>query len=102
MAEETAEEETYSLIFSSLRHPIRRKILRMLTHSPMAFSEMLNALSMDSGHLSYHLDQLDELISHTADSKICAFEYWPRGGEADAWRRRLSTATRPAVINGRL
>ena len=69
MPEKTMEEETYSLIFSSLKHPIRRKILRMLTHNPLAFSEMLNALSMDSGHLSYHLDQLDELVSHTNNGK---------------------------------
>jgi len=69
MPEKTMEEETYSLIFSSLKHPIRRKILRMLTHNPLAFSEMLNALSMDSGHLSYHLDQLDELVSHTSNGK---------------------------------
>jgi len=30
MAEDNIEEETYSLIFTSLKHPIRRRILRML------------------------------------------------------------------------
>jgi hypothetical protein len=34
------EEETYSIMFSSLRHPARRKILRMLSERKMTFSQM--------------------------------------------------------------
>lgn len=63
--EEKIEEETYSLIFSSLKHPIRRKILRMLAHEPRTFSEILEAVSIDSGHLNYHLESLGELIRHS-------------------------------------
>jgi DNA-binding transcriptional ArsR family regulator len=62
-------EETYSLIFTSLKHPIRRRILRMLASQPLAFSEILNSLSIDSGHLSYHLDGLGELITRSQDGK---------------------------------
>lgn len=63
------EEETYSVIFTSLKHPIRRKILRMLTGKPMTFSEILEILSIDSGHLSYHIENLRELITRSSDGK---------------------------------
>lgn len=69
MSEEKVEEETYSLIFASLKHPIRRKILRMLADKPLAFSEILDALSIDSGHLSYHLENLGDLVTHPVEGK---------------------------------
>lgn len=62
-------EETYSLIFASLRHPIRRRILRMLADRPSSFSEILEVISVDSGHLSYHLENLGELIRKPRDGK---------------------------------
>ena len=67
MLEHGGDEETYSLIFKSLRHPIRRRILRLLAGGQLTFSEILKSLSIDSGHLSYHLDELDVLIAKTGD-----------------------------------
>ena len=67
MSDHDLEEETYSLVFRSLRHPIRRRILRMLADEPMTFSQILKNLSIDSGHLNYHLENLGDLISHTPD-----------------------------------
>jgi hypothetical protein len=69
MSEKKEEEETYSLIFTSLKHPIRRKILRMLADSPMTFSEILEILSIDSGHLSYHMENLGELVTRSSNGK---------------------------------
>jgi len=63
------DDETYSLIFNSLKHPIRRKILRMLRDDELTFSQILEALSLDSGHLSYHLENLGHLITHSSDGK---------------------------------
>jgi len=63
------EEETYSTIFTSLKHPVRRKILRMLSEKPRNFSEMLEALGISSSHLTYHLENLGELVSKTDDGK---------------------------------
>jgi len=60
-------EETYSLIFKSLKHPVRRKILRMLSNGAMTFTQILEALSIDSGHLSYHLENLGELVIHSPE-----------------------------------
>jgi len=58
-----SEEEIYSIMFSSLKHPARRKILRMLADKPMTFSQMLEALGVSSSHLTYHLENLGELVS---------------------------------------
>ncbi|MGO8805362.1 MAG: ArsR family transcriptional regulator [Candidatus Bathyarchaeia archaeon] len=41
-----AKEEIYSTMFSSLKHPARRKILRVLSEKPLTFSEMLNLLGV--------------------------------------------------------
>jgi DNA-binding transcriptional ArsR family regulator len=64
-----SDEETYSLIFKSLNHPIRRRILRMLQDNELSFSQILETLSMDSGHLSYHLESLGDLVTRSPDGK---------------------------------
>lgn len=58
-----AKEEIYSTMFSSLKHPVRRKILRILSDKPLAFSEMLELLGISSSNLTYHLESLGELVS---------------------------------------
>jgi DNA-binding transcriptional ArsR family regulator len=63
------EEEPYSTIFGSLKHPIRRKILRMLSEKPRSFSEMLEASGVSSSHLTYHLENLGGLVSKADDGK---------------------------------
>jgi hypothetical protein len=63
------EEEIYSVMFSSLRHPARRKILRMLSEKTMTFSQMLEELAIPSSHLTYHLENLGELIAKDKTGK---------------------------------
>jgi DNA-binding transcriptional ArsR family regulator len=46
-----------------LKHPARRKILRMLADRSMTFSQLLEALGVSSSHLTYHLENLGELVS---------------------------------------
>jgi DNA-binding transcriptional ArsR family regulator len=58
-----SEEEIYSIMFTSLKHPVRRKILRMLADKPLTFKEMVEHLSVSSSHLTYHLESLGELVS---------------------------------------
>lgn len=60
-------EEIYSVMFSSLKHPVRRKILRILSDKPLTFSEMLELLGISSSNLTYHLENLGELV--TKDEK---------------------------------
>lgn len=58
-----SEEETYSVMFSSLRHPARRKILRMLSERKVTYSQMLEELAIPSSHLTYHLENLGDLVT---------------------------------------
>jgi DNA-binding transcriptional ArsR family regulator len=57
------EEDPYSRIFSILRHPTRRLILRSLAQaSKKRFSRLQSELNVDSPTLSYHLEALHELV----------------------------------------
>ena len=60
-----SEETIYSTMFSSLKHPARRKILRMLSEQPMTFSQLLDTLEVSSSNLTYHLESLGELLYKT-------------------------------------
>lgn len=62
-----SEEEPYGLIFSALKHPIRRKILRILGRGQANYSELLEALGMGTGHLNYHLKAMEPLLNKSDD-----------------------------------
>lgn len=62
-------EETYSIMFTSLKHPARRKILRMLAGKPKNFSRILEELGISSSHLTYHLENLGELVTKMEDGR---------------------------------
>jgi hypothetical protein len=57
------DEEVYTTIFNSLRHGVRRRILRMLSETQMTFTAINDKLNISSSHLTYHLDSLRELVS---------------------------------------
>lgn len=56
-------------MFSSLSHPARRKILRMLSEKPRNFSTILEMLGISSSHLTYHLENLGELVTKMDDGR---------------------------------
>ena len=58
-----SEETIYSTMFKSLKHPVRRKILRVLSDKPTSFSDLLGELGVSSSHLTYHLESLGELVA---------------------------------------
>ncbi|MBN1243991.1 helix-turn-helix domain-containing protein [Candidatus Bathyarchaeota archaeon] len=62
-------EEKYSTMFSSLKHPARRKILKMLSERSMTFSEMLDKLEIPGSHLTYHLETLGEFVVKKEDGQ---------------------------------
>jgi DNA-binding transcriptional ArsR family regulator len=64
------EEETYSRIFTSLKHPIRRRILRLLDEKPLMFSEIQKTLGIDTEHLHHHLEKLGDL-TYTDKNGYC-------------------------------
>lgn len=65
------EEEIYSIMFKSLKHPARRQILRLLNDKPLAFMELVELLGVSSSHLTYHLESLGELITKTPEGLYC-------------------------------
>jgi DNA-binding transcriptional ArsR family regulator/ribosomal protein L40E len=63
-----SEEDPYSQIFSSLKHPTRRLLLRTLKDEPpKRFSQLQAELKVDSPTLSYHLDSLRGLVEKRGD-----------------------------------
>lgn len=63
------DEEPYSGIFTSLKHPFRRKIIRLLAEKPRSFSEILESLRVSNSYLTYHLENLGQLVSKMDDGR---------------------------------
>ena len=61
------EGDPYKSIFSALRHPIRRKILRLLGNRGANHSELLAGLGIEKGHLNYHLRTMEPLIKRSEE-----------------------------------
>jgi DNA-binding transcriptional ArsR family regulator len=68
-AKEEMEEETYSVIFRALKHPVRRRIMKTLSHKSMKYMDLARDLSIETGHLNYHLDSLSHLVSKDDEGK---------------------------------
>jgi len=69
------EEDLYNSIFTALKHPVRRRIMRMLDEGVSTYSEMLKALGVETGFLNYHLESLRGLISKDEDQRYCLSEF---------------------------
>ncbi len=69
------EEDTYSRIFAALKHPVRRRILSILSEEPLTYTELLNRLNVETGFLNYHLENLSELISKDVEGRYRLSEF---------------------------
>ncbi|MGQ9780955.1 MAG: winged helix-turn-helix domain-containing protein [Nitrososphaeria archaeon] len=55
-------------MFEALGHPIRLGILQSLLDEPLSFLELKRKVKIDSsGHLSFHLDKLRDLVTTTPE-----------------------------------
>jgi uncharacterized RDD family membrane protein YckC len=64
------DETSVTKVFEVLSHPIRRDILTMLSEKgEYAFTDLLMALGVDSGKLSFHLRALQAFIEQTPAGK---------------------------------
>ncbi|HVP16956.1 MAG TPA: helix-turn-helix domain-containing protein [candidate division Zixibacteria bacterium] len=104
----SANDEPYSTIFASLKHPIRRSILRMLSKKTMSFSEMLEVLGVSSSILTYHLENLGELAGKTGDGKYrlssfgeAAMATMTKVEDIPATALQQSAETKPKKMNNR-
>ena len=56
-------EKDLTLIFNLLKHPLRRRIIKLLSESPQPYSSILKKLNIsESSILNYHLREMDELL----------------------------------------
>ena len=75
----SGEDDTYSTIFTALKHPLRRKILRRLQASPATYTELLNELTIENGLLNYHLESVKELLTKQEDGRYTLNEFGRAG-----------------------
>jgi DNA-binding transcriptional ArsR family regulator len=55
--------------YKALDHPLRRRIIELLSEEPRTYTLLLNKLEIESGHLAYHLRNLDELLGRDEQGK---------------------------------
>jgi uncharacterized RDD family membrane protein YckC/DNA-binding transcriptional ArsR family regulator len=64
------DEENVTRILSSLSHPLRRQILQYVSEKQeCSFTELMHALSVDTGKLSFHLKNLEAFLEQTPTNK---------------------------------
>jgi len=69
------EEDTYTTIFKAMQHPIRRRILRMISEKPSTYTEIQSDLNIDNGLLNYHLEALGALITKNSEEKYTLSDF---------------------------
>ena len=69
------EEDTYITIFKAMQHPIRRRILRMISEKPSTYTEIQRDLNIDNGLLNYHLEALSSLITKNSEEKYTLSDF---------------------------
>jgi DNA-binding transcriptional ArsR family regulator len=69
------EEDTYTTIFKATQHPIRRRILRMISEKPSTYTEIQRDLNIDNGLLNYHLEALSSLITKNSEEKYTLSDF---------------------------
>ena len=64
-----AEEQVENVIFQALAHPMRRTILKIIDSKPegISYTELIADLSLSTGKLNYHLEQLSGLTERNSD-----------------------------------
>jgi len=64
------DQENVTRILSILSHPLRRQILRYLSEKQeCSFTDLMNALKVDTGKLSFHIKNLEAFLEQTPTNK---------------------------------
>jgi uncharacterized RDD family membrane protein YckC/DNA-binding transcriptional ArsR family regulator len=64
------DQENVTKILSALSHPIRRQILSYLNEKQeCSFTDLMNALGIDTGKLSFHMKNLEAFLEQTPSNK---------------------------------
>lgn len=64
------DQENVTRILSALSHPLRRQILQYLSEKEeCSFTDLMNALKVDTGKLSFHIKNLEAFLEQTPAGK---------------------------------
>lgn len=64
------DQENVSRILSALSHPLRRQILQLLSEEEeCSFTDLMTALKVDTGKLSFHIKNLEAFLEQTPTGK---------------------------------
>lgn len=57
------DEQIENIVFQALAHPVRHTVLKIIASKPegVTYSELIMELSLSTGKLNYHLEQLGGL-----------------------------------------
>jgi uncharacterized RDD family membrane protein YckC len=99
----TVDQESVSRILSGLSHPLRREILLNLHEKgELSFTDLLNALNVDTGKLSFHIRSLAGFLEQTPAGK---YKLSGLGRNAivfikdiEAWSIEADTITKTTVL----
>jgi uncharacterized RDD family membrane protein YckC/DNA-binding HxlR family transcriptional regulator len=100
-------EDGVTKVLNVLSHPIRRDILKLLSEKgECSFTDLLNALEVDTGKLSFHLRSLQAFIEQTPAGKyklsrageravgvIRDIRSWASGADVESKLRQVSFAS---------
>ncbi len=99
----TVYEDSVSKILSILAHPLRRKILIFIHEKgECSFTDLLNALEVDTGKLSFHLRSLSVFTEQTSTGKYKLSKTGEKALHAirdvEMWAENASVKTKPTDL----
>jgi hypothetical protein len=62
-----SEKKIQEQLYKALDHGIRRDILRRIGENSVTYTELLQELGIESGHLAYHIRNMEELLEKDAE-----------------------------------
>ncbi len=99
------EENVERVIFQALSHPMRRTILRIIGSRPegISYSELIAELSLSTGKLNYHIEQLQGLIERDVNHRYFLTSFGRKAlNQLEQLRREVSSEDENFVKMARL
>ena len=96
-------EDNVSRILSALSHPLRREILLNLSEKgECSFTELMNALSVETGKLSFHIKNLEDFLEQTKTGRYRLSKVGENAmrtiKDLEAWAVEVDVARRASVL----
>jgi hypothetical protein len=85
-------------MFTALKHPIRRKILRIVSQSPVTYTTILNQLGIDNGLLNYHLENMRALLAKDDEERYHLSEFGKASINLIQRVEEIPAAQKPMVL----